>query len=440
MSFNENLNEKVVPAVMKFVNMKGIIALKDGMLYTLPLNIVGSILLLIACFPLTAFTDFMANTFGASWNDPLFKAQGSTMNIMAIIGLIGMAYIYARNENVEPFSASCIALSTYLILNNNFVEYTPEGATEAVQVGGVIPMQWTGGQGMFTAIIVSISVAAIYSWFIHKGIRIKMPEGVPEGVVNSFSALIPATAIILGATVIYTVFKFGFHTSLPEMIYGFIQTPLQAASDSLGGAILISFFVPFLWFFGIHGGVTVGGMVGSLLMANTMDNAALQAAGTLDLAHGAHIVVQQFLDNFINLSGSGQTIGVVLFMLFFAKSAQFKELGKLAAPSGLFNINEPILFGIPVVMNPIMGVPFILVPVINSILLYMAIKVQILPPMGGQLPPWTTPPIISGFILGGWKYAVAQAVVLVVGFFIYLPFLKKIDTMNYEQELQAKNA
>lgn len=140
MSFNQTLNEKVVPVIMKFVNMKGIIALKDGMLYTLPLNIVGSILLLIACFPLTAFTDFMTNTFGASWNDPLFKCQGATMNIMALVGLIGMAYVYARNEGVEPMSASTIALSTYLILNNNFVMFTPEGATEAVQVGSVIPM------------------------------------------------------------------------------------------------------------------------------------------------------------------------------------------------------------------------------------------------------------------------------------------------------------
>ncbi len=439
MSVNQVMNEKVVPIVMKFVNLKAIIALKDGMLYTLPLNIIGSIFLLIAAFPLQSFTDFMVNTFGASWNDPLYKCQGSTMNVMAIIGLIGMAYVYARNEGVEPLSASCISFSTYLILNNNFVMFTPEGSAEAYQVGSVIPMAWTGGQGMFTAILTSLVVAAVYSWFIKKDIRIKMPAGVPEGVVNSFSALIPATVILIGATAVYTIFRFGLDTSLPETIYAFVQTPLQAASDSLGGAVLITFFVPFLWFFGIHGGVTVGGMVGSLLTANTMDNAALQAAGTLDLAHGAHIVTQQFLDNFINLSGSGQTMGVVLFMLFFAKSAQFKQLGKLAAPSGLFNINEPILFGTPIVMNPIVGVPFILVPVINSVLLYMAIKTQIIPPMGGQLPPWTVPPVISGFILGGWKYAVMQAVVLLVGFVGYFPFLKKIDNMNYQQELDAVN-
>ena len=102
-----------------------------------------------------------------------------------------MAYVYARNEGVEPMSASTIALSAYLIINNSYTLITPEGATEALQVPKVIPLTWTGGQGMFTAILVSLSVAAIYAWFIHKDIRIKMPEGVPEGVVNSFSALIP---------------------------------------------------------------------------------------------------------------------------------------------------------------------------------------------------------------------------------------------------------
>lgn len=438
MSLGQTLNEKVVPVIMKFVNLKSVVALRDGMLYTLPMNIIGSLFLLIACFPLTAFTDAMANAFGPSWNDPLFKCQGATMNIMALIAVLGMAYVYAKNEGFEPMSSAVMSMACFILINDNFVEYTPEGATEAVQVGGVIPVSWIGGQGMFTAIIVSLVVAAVYCWFLKKDIRIKMPAGVPEGVVNSFSALIPAAVVLAGATVVYAVFKFGLNTSFPAMIYKLLQGPLQAASDSLGGAILISFCVPFLWFFGIHGGNTVGGVVGSLLTANTTENAALQAAGNLDMAHGAHVVCQQFLDNFINLTGSGQTIGIVLFMLFFAKSAQFKTLGKLAAPSGLFNINEPILFGVPIVMNPIMGVPFIAVPVVNAILLYFAISTGILPPMGGTLPPWTTPPIISGFILGGVKYAVAQAVLLVVGFLIYFPFVKKVDSMNYQQELDME--
>lgn len=439
MSFNQTLNEKVVPAVMKFVNLKGVQALKDGMMFTLPLNIIGSIFLLIACFPLKAFTDAMAGTFGQNWNDPLFKLQGSTMNIMAIVAVMGMTYIYCKNEGVEPFSPAVIALSTFLCITNDYVMFSPEKDAAAVQVGSVIPKAWVGGQGMITAIIVSLVVSYVYSTMVKKNITIKMPEGVPQGVVNAFSALIPATVIFIGATAVYAICKFGFNTSFVEIIYKIVQTPLQSASDSLPGAILISFAVPFLWFFGIHGGATVGGMVGSLLTANTAANAQLQAAGQLDIAHGAHIVVQQFYDNFINLTGSGQTLGLTLLLFAFAKSAQYKQLGKLALPANLFNINEPILFGIPVVMNPIMGIPFILGPVINAILLYMAIATGILAPMGATMPPWTVPTIISGFIIGGPSYAIAQFVFLIISTALYFPFFMKADAMAYADEIAAQS-
>ena len=436
MSINQTLNEKVVPVVMKFVNLKGVQALKDGMLYTLPLNIIGSMFLLIASFPLKSFTDFCASVFGQSWNDPLIKVQNSTMSIMALVAVMGMAYVYAKNEGVEPFSAAVLSLSTFLIITNDWV--TPKDTD--ILVKDVIPRDWLGGKGMITAIIVSLIVAWAYSLMIKKDMRIKMPEGVPDGVVNGFSALIPAAIIFIAADVVYAVFKFGFHTSLVEAIYKLVQQPLQMASDSAFGAVIIAFFVPFLWFFGIHGGVTVGGMVGSLLTPNTADNGVLQAAGTLDLAHGAHIVTQQFYDNFVNLAGSGQTLGLTVAMLFFAKSAQYKQLGKLAITPNLFNINEPILFGTPIVLNPIMGVPFILVPVINALIYYFAVYSEIVPPMGAQLPPWTVPPVLSGLIIGGWKYALLQLVVIVVGGLIYFPFFKKVDAMAYADEVKAANA
>ena len=289
---------------------------------------------------------------------------------------------------------------------------------------------------MITAIIVSLVVASIYSAMLKKDLKIKMPQGVPEGVVNGFAALIPAAVIFTGACVVYGVFKFGFNSSFVECIYKIVQQPLQKASDSPFGAAIIAFFVPFLWFFGIHGGTTVGGMVGSLLTPNTAENAALQAAGQLDLAHGAHIVTQQFYDNFINLAGSGQTLGLTIMMVLLAKSAQYKQLGRLAITPNLFNINEPVLFGTPIVLNPIMGVPFILVPVVNSLLLYFTIYFVILPPMGGQLPPWTVPPVLSGLIIGGWKYAVMQFVVICIGAAIYLPFFKKVDAMAYADEVK----
>lgn len=439
MSLNQTLNEKVVPAVMKFVNLKGVLALKDGILYTLPLNIIGSIFLLIAFFPIPAVTNFFSATFGPLWNDPLLKLQGATMNIMALVSVMGIAYVYCKNEGLEPFSPAVISLSTFITVTNNYVMFSPAKDAAPVQVGGVIPTSWTGGAGMITAIIVSLIVASAYTALVKKEITIKMPAGVPQGVVNAFSALIPATIIFTAATVIYAVCKFGLNSSFVEVIYKVIQVPLQGASDSLPGVMLIAFCVPFLWWFGIHGGMTIGGIVTGLLNANTADNAALQVAGKLSLENGAHIVTMQFYDNFINMAGSGHTLGFCILMVLFAKSAQFKQLGRLALPANLCNINEPILFGTPVVMNPLMAVPFIATPLVNATLLYLAIASGVLAPIGGAMPPWTTPPIVGGLIIGGIPYALAQALFLVIGAVIYFPFFKKVDAMALADEIAAQN-
>ncbi|OOM80967.1 PTS sugar transporter subunit IIC [Clostridium sp. BL-8] len=433
MSLGNTLNEKVVPAVMKFVNLKGIQALKDGILFCLPLNIIGSIFLLVACFPSVTVTNLFASMFGADWTEPLFKVQGATMNIMAVVSVIGIAYTYAKNEGHEPLSAGITALVVFIITTPNWTMFVASKDVDPVKVGNVLPIDWTGGKGMIAAIVIGIVVGAIYSWFMKKDIRIKMPEGVPTGVVNAFSAIIPAAVMFIGADVIYIIFKVS-GTTMIEWVYKVIQTPLQGLSDSPLGVIGIAFFIPFLWFFGVHGANVVSGIMTGILTANTMDNATLQAAGKLSLANGAHIVTQQFVDNFISMTGSGETIGLVICMLFIAKSAQYKQLGKLSLLPGLFNINEPILFGTPIVMNPIMALPFIFVPVINGLLFYGAIASGILAPMGGLMPPWTTPPIISGFLIGGFKYSIMQIVMLVIATFIYLPFFKKADAMAYAGE------
>src|SRR5471030_2339496 len=141
MSFSNTLNEKVVPAVMKFVNFKAIQALKDGILFTLPLNIVGSIFLLIACFPSVTVTNFFTSVFGPNWTDPLFKVQGATMNIMAIVSVIGIAYTYAKNDGHEPLAAGVTALVVFLVTTPNWIMYAPKDGTPA-QVGNVIPIDW----------------------------------------------------------------------------------------------------------------------------------------------------------------------------------------------------------------------------------------------------------------------------------------------------------
>lgn len=181
-------------------------------------------------------------------------------------------------------------------------------------------------------------------------------------------------------------------------------------------------------------GLIMGSLVAPMLQANTADNARLFAAGKLTFANGAHIVTNEFYNNFINLTGSGITIGLIVFCLVAARSEQLKSIGKLELIPGIFNINEPFLFGIPIVMNPMLAVPFFLTPVIVAASTYFVIKLGIVPPLNGVAAPWTTPAVISGFLIGGWKMAIWQACTLLISTAVYWPFAKKYDKMLLMRE------
>lgn len=423
------LNEKIVPGIVKFINTKGVQSIKNGMVYSMPLLIIGSIFLILSNFPVQAVVDALE----ASGIRPVLdQAYGATFNISAMIAVIGISYNYVKLEGQEPLSGAIIALATFLLLMPSHV------TTESGEVvSGVINKTWTAGQGMVGAIIIGLIVPVIYSWFLKKNIKIKMPAGVPEGVTNSFSALLPAMAIITGATVIHGVCSLGFGTTLMEVIYKVIQTPLQGMTDSLGGALLMCFAGPFLWLFGVHGSTVVGGIMSGLLNANSLENQAILDSGqALTVANGGHIVTQQFYDQFINVTGAGITIGLVVFLFFFAKSKQLKTLGKVEIVPAIFGINEPILFGIPVVMNPMIAVPFVAMPLISCVIQYFALYTGICPLYGATQVPWTCPPIISGFLVGGWRSALLQLVIFIISFFVYLPFIRRIDKMNLVQEQQ----
>lgn len=429
------LNDKVVPKIMAFVNTKAIQSLKNGLLYAMPMMMIGSIFLLIANFPYAPFTDALSK-----WGiTPILnQANDATFAIIAIIAAIGIAYTYVKDEGYNGLPAGIIALCSYLLIQPASIETADGGSA------GVILKAWTGGKGMIGAIVCGLLVGWIYSIFMKKKITIKMPAGVPEGVANAFVALIPGAVIITGTAVIYAVFKGVFDTTPMEWIYKALQAPLQGMTDSFGGMVLMSFMIPFFWFFGIHGSTIIGdGIMGPMLLANSAENQAIIDSGLeLTIANGGHIVTKQFLDQFIVMTGSGITIGLVVFMAFFAKSKQLKQIGKLGIAPSFFNVNEPVLFGTPIVLNPILAVPFMCMPILTGVIEYLALYTGLCPLYSGVVVPWTCPPIISGFLVGGWRTALLQVVILVLSFLVYLPFIRIVDKgyVKSEAELAAKEA
>ena len=430
----ETVFEKVTPAFARFANAKPVLAIKDGFILTMPMTIIGSLFLLILALPIPGWEKFMTGLFGADWTLPLTQVVGATFDILALIGVFGIAYSYVKNEKIEGVPAGILGIIAFLIITQSSV-LSKSGEV----VTGVVPKVWTGGQGVLASIVVGLVVGFIYSQFIKRGIRIKMPDGVPPGVSNSFSALIPGLAIITLSVVTFAVFQAFADRTFTEVVYDVLQAPIQNLTDTLAGAVLIMILMSVMWWCGIHGAAIIMGIMGPLLTANALQNQAIIDSGKeLVVGDNAKIVTIQFLDDFTKLGGTGITVGFIIATLIVARSAHLKQLGKLSLAPSLFNINEPVIFGMPIVFNPIMFVPFVIVPAIASFMVYFSILWGWVEPFNALQVPWTTPPVISGFLISGWQGALLQLATIAMSVAIYLPFVRMQDQLSYGEELKAQ--
>jgi len=429
---NEWVNNRLLPGVMRFSNSKVISSMKNGLIYTMPLTIVGSIFLLLSNFPIPAVSNYFMQT---GWTPWFAQVTGATYDLMALISVFAIAYTWVREDGFQGLPAGVLGMVAYVITLSPSKQVMNASGNKVLGLAtGVIDKTWTGGQGMIAAIILGAIVGWIYSWFLKRDIRIKLPDQVPANVAGAFTALIPAAVIMTFAFAVYVFFDATFHMTMVQAIYKVIQTPLQGLTDNVVGLIVYIFLISFLWAFGIHGPVVIGGILGPILTASTLENVKLfQEGGQAALNAQGHIFVQPLIDQFVTVTGSGVTIGLVVYMLFFSKSRMFKDLGKLAAGPALFNINEPLLFGVPIVLNPILIPPFIITPMATGLLTYAAIALHILPVLSGVSVPWTTPPIISGLLIGGeqgWKFMLWQILMLILSIVIWFPFARAQDRQN----------
>lgn len=430
----EKFFNKMMPAFMKFANSKVVSALKDGFVLTMPLTLIGSVFMLIGNFPISNWNGIMESIFGAGWAAPLNQVTGATFDIIALVGVFGIAYSYAKSYDIDAVPSGILGIISFLIVSNSFV------VSESGEIiNGVIPKVWTAGQGMITAILVGLAVGAIYSLCIRKNLRIKMPESVPPGVSNAFSALIPGFIIATLSMIVYIICDKIKGVSMTEIIYEILQIPMQNLSDSLVGIIIIMALISIFWWFGLHGPNIVMGIMAPILTANSLANQAVVDAGqSLVVGENAKIVTVQMVDIYAKFGGAGITLGLIIAALIVAKSRQVKELSKMALVPGIFNINEPVIFGLPIVFNPLMIIPFILVPIFAVLMTYFSITLGFIEPFLAVQVPWTTPPIISGFLLSGWQGAVLQIAILAMSIFMYLPFVKLQDKVSYSEENKVK--
>lgn len=420
-------NSKLVDKFTMFASRLGneihLRSLRDAFATIMPLYILAGLAVLINN---TVFQWLLSG-------DTLTSAQywgtlivNGTLNISSILIAPVIGYMLSQNKGYEnPLAAAVISLATLVVMMPNTVSVTPVGAEEGVLVQGALTFGNIGTGAMFAGVIIGIVATEIFVWISSiRRLKINLGDSIPPAVGKSFNVLIPFILVMSGFAVISAVLNNVFHTDLVQIITMIIQEPLRTATTGLLGCILLYSLGNFLWLLGIHQSVIYSSILEPLLIVNMTLNMAAYAAGEAI----PNIINVAFVPAFGLLGGSGSTICLLIATFLVGRNAATKNVSKMALVPGIFNINEPVIFGYPIVYNISMLIPFVLTPAMGIVIAYIATSLNFMNKCVVYIP-WTTPPLLSGYLAtaGDWRAILVQALILVLGVLIYIPFVKIND-------------
>lgn len=437
-AFMNFMETKFVPVAAKIGAQRHLVAVRDSFAAIMPLLIAGSMAVLVNNLQITkdAATDpyqvLMNNVFG-----PGFKAFGGniwwgTFAVMSVFIAFLVAYNLAKSYDAPPLQAGALSLAVYFLfipqaitadgsglLNDFIAKVAPDLAIPAdfatgVGAWGNINWGFLNSGNLFAALIIGMLVTEAYRLLLKsKYLVIKMPEQVPPAVARSFTALLPSM-IILAVASWMQIFLFA-DKSIFAIITTFVSAPIANVGQTFGAALFLPLFSQILWFFGIHGSNIIDPVMQAVFVPAVADNAA-------GIAN--NIVTKSFFDAFVNMGGSGATIALLAAILVASKRKDYRMTAGMSVAPGLFNINESVTYGLPIVLNPLMFIPFILVPLVLTTVAYVATAIGLVP-VTTAIIPWVTPPVLSGFLAtnGSIMGALLSAVNFGIAFIIYLPFV-----------------
>ncbi|GAC1656530.1 MAG: PTS sugar transporter subunit IIC [Ktedonobacteraceae bacterium] len=397
-------------------------AVRDAfIIFTLPLIIAGSLFLIIANPPFPFLADLVKNyNLTAAILVPFQLSFG----LMALFLTFGVAYSLAQYKRTEPVQPGILAMVLFLIATMPIVDLT------TLKFGDVLA--YLGGQNLLLAMLIGILTTEVMFWFRKSRFTIRLPKTVPPNVKRAFEALVP---MLLLMTLVWGIEWFvSFHTvvidgksvrlTLPILLMQVFK-PLVVVQDSYPAALLEIVLMMLLWSVGIHGMNIVTAIAAPFWFTTLANNAA---------AHGHGIVTEPFFHIFAHLGGSGATWPLVIYMLW-SRSAQLRTVGKVALGPAIFNINEPVTFGVPMALNPLMMIPFVLVPMIIVTINYSVFAVGLVH-VPIILQPFTVPVGISGFFATGGdiRGSLLQFFDLAVSALIYYPFFKAWERILVARE------
>ncbi|PEJ56707.1 PTS cellbiose transporter subunit IIC [Bacillus sp. AFS002410] len=424
------LENKIAPFTYKIGSQRHLLAVRNGVMSTLPLTIVGSFFVLFLNFPVDAFTQWIAPHKAAL--DIPFRF---TVGAMSLYAAFGVGSALAESYKLDQLNAGFLSMLAFLISCVVPVQVTQpvEGVIDA---GRWLPISSLSAGSLFGAIVTSLITVEIYRFLIKHNITVKMPDSVPPAVAKSFSALIPTFAVVI----VFWGIRYGLNFNINSFITTLIS-PLKniLVGNSLLGGLLTVFLIVFFWSLGIHGPAILDPLIRPMWDTAILENAD-KFAQTGNAHHLPYLFTEQFLQWFVWIGGAGSTLAlVVLFM--FSKVKYLKDLGRLAFVPGLFNINEPIIFGAPIVMNPILCIPFIITPLVTTTISYFAVVSGLIPMMMAKLP-FTMLAPIGAVISTNWTFSAGALSILnfCIALVIYYPFFKVFEKKQLKVEEEGRQA
>lgn len=436
--FTEFLDTKLSTPMAKLAEQRHLRAVRDGIVASLPLIIVGSFFLIVAFPPLPeawGITQFLKANAGT-----ILLPYRMTFFIISIYSTFGIGYSLAKSYKLDGLTGGILATATFLLTIVptaiggltpdllEIVEKSPELLAwyNSVPQGWQMPMGNLGGGSMFVAIITSIIGVEIYRLINKSKFKITMPDAVPASVARSFEALTPAAVIVVLMAVVTYFLGFDWHGFVAKLV-----APLVSATDTLPSVIILIFLITFFWSFGIHGVSIIGSLARPLWIQLLDANTAAYAAG--QTVPG--IAAEPFFQWFIWVGGSGATIGLAILLAFRAKSAYAKSLGKATIVPAIFNINEPIIFGAPIVLNPILIIPFVVAPIIMGTVSWFAMSADLVSKVVVTAP-WTLPGPIGAYLAtgGDLRASVLNIICILISIVVYYPFVKMYDKKLLQEE------
>jgi len=400
MVFEKIMEDKIGPLVGVIQKNKTIRAIQSGMMMTLPITLGVSLIAILGNLPISAWQEFLANVGIAQ---VVSEMVSSTLSMMAIYSIAVTGYCYAKNEGENGIISAILATAVFITL-------MPQSITVGEESVNAIRSSLLGSDGVFVALIVGILVAKIYCYFSKKNLKLKLPETVPPMVSDSLEPVFIGMILFIGTFIIKYAFSQTSFGDIFQFISVVVTRPIMNVGATPWALILVQTLAALLFFFGIHSAVIFAAYSPIIGLAFLGNIEAFIAGESLPFL--TYIIVFLCIRN----SGTGNTLGLC-FSSFFAKSQHFKSLSKLVTVPNIFMINEPVIFGFPIMLNPLFFFPFVLSAIVPGLITLGLIQIfnlenLIFNPLIST--PWVTPQIITGFMQGGLIIALFILIAIIV--------------------------